>query len=81
VLEGALMLRQLRPNIDTLYYRPSSGLSYQDGRGWRVYFGTGTDMQQKLVVYEAIVAELLAQELTPTYISVSNQEKPYYMAR
>ncbi len=33
VLEGALQLRELRPNIEQLYYRPSGGLSYQDGRG------------------------------------------------
>ncbi len=81
VLAGALQLKQLRPNIDRLYYRPSSGLSYQDGRGWRVFFGTGTDMSQKLVVYETIVEDLLAQGLTPQYVSVSNQEKPYYLAQ
>jgi hypothetical protein len=38
-------------------------------------------MQQKSAVYKAIVAELQARQLTPEYISVSNQEKPYYMAR
>lgn len=80
VLEGAEQLRALRPNIDRLYYRDGSGLSYQDGRGWRVYFGAGTDMNQKLVIYETIVEELLARGLTPQYISVSNQEKPYYRA-
>jgi len=81
VLVGALQLRQLRPNIDKLYYRPSSGLSYQDGRGWRAYFGTGADMNQKLVVYETIVADLMARGITPQYISVSNQEKPYYLTQ
>lgn len=81
VLAGALQLKEQRPNIDRLFYRPSSGLSFQDGRGWRVFFGTGTDMTQKLVVYETIVEELLAQGLTPQYVSVSNQEKPYYLAQ
>ena len=81
VLQGALQLRTLRPNIEKLYYRPANGLSYQDGRGWRVYFGSGTDMQQKLVVYETIVDTLLEQGLTPVYVSVSNQEKPYYLAQ
>ncbi len=81
VLVGALELKRLRPNIDRLFYRPSTGLSFQDGRGWRVFFGTGTDMSQKLVVYESIVEELLAQGLTPQYVSVSNQEKPYYLAQ
>lgn len=80
VLDGAIMLKQLRPNIDRLYYDPSGGLSFQDSRGWLAYFGTGTDMHQKLVVYETIVADLLARGKTPTYISVSNQEKPFYAA-
>lgn len=80
VLAGALQLRELRPNIDRLYYRPSGGLSYQDGRGWRVYFGVGTDMPQKLAVYESVVENLQTRGLTPQYISVSNQEKPYYKA-
>lgn len=80
VLEGALQLRALRPNIEQLYYRPSGGLSYQDGRGWRAYFGTGLDMNQKLAVYETVVAKLLEQGIRPEYISVSNQYKPYYRA-
>lgn len=77
-LAGAQQLRQLRPNIDRLYYQPGNGLSYQDGRGWRAYFGTGTDMTQKLVVYETIVADLLAKGITPAYVSVANQERPFY---
>lgn len=78
VLIGALQLRELRPNIDKLYYKPSDGLGYQDGRGWTAYFGTGRDMHQKLVVYETIVANLLERGARPAYISVANQYKPYY---
>jgi hypothetical protein len=79
VLDGALQLRELRPTIDKLYYQPQGGLSYQDGRGWRGYFGTGHEMNQKLAVYEAIVADLIAKGIQPAYVSVSNQEKPFYM--
>lgn len=78
VLNGAMQLRELRPSIDRLYYQPSGGLSYEDGRGWRSYFGTGASMNQKLAVYETIVADLMARGIQPEYISVSNQEKPYY---
>lgn len=78
---GALQLQELRPEITALSYRPSSGLSFEDSRGWRAYLGTGTDMNQKLVVYETIVAELQEQGLTPLYISVSNKDKPYFMAQ
>ena len=80
VLLGALQLRELRPNIDKLYYKPSDGLGYQDGRGWTAYFGAGRDMHQKLVVYETIVADLLGRGVRPAYISVANQHKPYYRA-
>ncbi len=80
VLQGALQLRELRPNIEQLYYQPSGGLSYQDGRGWRAYFGTGGDMHQKLAVYETVVAKLMERGIRPQYISVSNQYKPYYRA-
>ncbi|MEW5987721.1 MAG: FtsQ-type POTRA domain-containing protein [Chloroflexota bacterium] len=81
VLAGALQLRQLRPNIDRLTYRPANGLVFQDGRGWQAYFGTGTNMRQKLVVYETLVEELLARQVTPDYVSVSKETKPYYRAR
>lgn len=78
VLNGAMQLKELRPNIEQLYYRPAGGLSYVDSRGWRVYFGIGVDMAQKLTVYERIVADLLSRGLTPEYVSVSNQEQPFY---
>jgi hypothetical protein len=78
ILNGAMQLHALQPAIETLYYKPAGGLSYEDERGWRGYFGTGMQMNQKLVVYEAIVADLKARGIQPEYISVSNQEKPYY---
>ncbi|NJN54577.1 MAG: FtsQ-type POTRA domain-containing protein [Anaerolineae bacterium] len=78
VLAGALQLQALRPNIARLYYQPGNGLSYQDGRGWRAYFGSGTDMEQKLVVYETIIAQLLDSDVTPAYVSVANQARPFY---
>lgn len=81
VLDGALQLRELRPNIEQLYYSPAQGLSYQDGRGWRAYFGTGQDMHQKLAVYETLVESLLARGIVPAVISVSNQERPFYRAQ
>lgn len=80
VLEGALQLRRLRPNIDVLHYDIGGGLSYEDGRGWRAFFGTGNSMARKLAVYETLVEHLLQEGATPVYISVSNHEKPYYMA-
>ncbi len=78
VVNGALQLHTLYPNIDLLFYDPDRGLSYQDGRGWRVYFGTGADMPRKLQVYLALVDSLLARGIQPEYIDVGNLDAPYY---
>ncbi len=63
VVTGALQLKALRPNIDMLRYDVEKGLGYQDGRGWEAWFGTGTDMPEKLLVYEAMVDNLVARQI------------------
>ena len=77
-IHGALQLRELRPNIEMLYYHPLHGLSYQDGRGWRGYFGVGTDMPQKLAVYETLTDNLTSRGVFPRVISVENLNAPFY---
>ena len=77
-VDGALQLQQLRPNIELLHYDSARGLSYQDGRGWRGYFGVGTDMVQKLAVYEKLVSDLVARGVEPKTISVESYQSPYY---
>ena len=80
VLAGAQQLQMLRPELSSFYYRPNDGLSFDDSQGWRVYLGVGTNMHQKLTVYNAIVVDLQERTLQPQYISVSNPQKPYYQA-
>jgi hypothetical protein len=81
VLEGARQLKILQPQANFFYYRPAGGLSFDDPRGWRAYFGVANDMEQKQVVYDVLVNQILANNQQPVYISVSNQEKPYYLAQ
>jgi hypothetical protein len=77
-IRGALQLKELRPNIEMLHYDKQHGLSYQDGRGWRGYFGVGGDMPQKLAVYESLVDNLVSRGIHPAVISVENLNAPYY---
>ncbi len=81
VVLGTQQLKTLRSNIDVLYYDPVRGLSYQDGRGWRGYFGVGTDMDLKLTIYEQIVADLVARGLQPVYIDVGHPDAPFYAVK
>ncbi len=78
VLEGAMELTTLRPNIELLHYDSRFGLSYQDGRGWRGYFGVGRGMESRLIVYETLVDDLMARRIHPAMIDVGNPDSPYY---
>jgi hypothetical protein len=77
VVEGALALRYRYPNIDVLLYDSMKGLGYHDGRGWTVWFGTGEDMDTKLRVYNALVAEIVSQ-VQPGEIIMADPDRPYY---
>ncbi len=85
VVQGALALRALRPNITTLNLYEHGGLEYNDGRGWQAFFGQGEDMPQKLAVYESLVDYLLnTRHLSPgqiEYIVVTDVQHPFYKVR
>jgi len=77
-IAGALQLKQLRNNIELLHYDAINGLSYQDGRNWRGYFGVGTGMEVKLTVYETLIGNLLSRNIHPVVVSVVNEDAPFY---
>lgn len=78
IVAGALQLKALRSNIDTLRYDPNKGLGYADGRGWMAWFGTGSDMPEKLLIYETIVKDNEARGVRPVEINVTNPDAPVY---
>jgi cell division septal protein FtsQ len=78
VIAGALQLKGLYPNIDRLVYAESKGLGYDDGRGWRVWFGKGTTMPNRATVYEALIADLLARGIQPREVNVADLQAVYY---
>jgi cell division septal protein FtsQ len=78
VVAGALQLKNLRSNIEVLRYDREKGLGLQDGRGWEAWFGTGTDMPEKLIIYETLVDNILARNLQPLEVNVVNPDAPYY---
>lgn len=78
VLEGARQLKILRPNIELLHYDIGQGLSYQDGRDWRGYFGTGNNMGTKLLVYETLVENLMSRDIWPKVVNVVEPGTPFH---
>ena len=63
----------------TIRFDPTHGIGWQDPAGWIVYFGLdGSDMLQKLQMYDAIVKDLQSRNVTPEFISVEFLHAPYY---
>jgi cell division septal protein FtsQ len=77
-IQAAMELKQLRNNIEMLHYDAINGLSYQDGRSWRGYFGVGTGMDVKLKVYETLVENLLSRGIQPSIVNVVDADAPFY---
>lgn len=77
ILDGALQLKRRYPNIDVLLYDPIKGLGYRDGRGWTVWYGTGEDIDTKLLVYNALVARIYPA-VQPGEIVMVDPDRPYY---
>jgi hypothetical protein len=77
IIDGALQLRRRHPNIDVLLYDSMKGLGYHDGRGWTVWFGTGEEIETKLLVYQQLVISIV-DDVQPGEIVVSDPDRPYY---
>lgn len=78
VVNGALQLHDLRPDLIVLRYHPIHGLGFSDERGWDAWFGTGTDMPERILIYNAMVENLTSRGIQPSEINVVNPDKPFY---
>lgn len=78
IVDGALQLRQRHPNIDVLTYDPLKGLGYRDGGGWTVWFGDGTEIDTKLLVYYKVVENIKSQGVQPGDIYMNEPDRPVY---
>jgi hypothetical protein len=62
-------------------YSPDEGLSFVDGRGWRVVVGKGSGMARRLHVLDGVTAHLAAAQVTPRFVDVRFPDAPYYAPR
>ena len=62
-----------------IVYDPKFGFGWNDPRGWKVYFGTGSDdVELKVRVYESMVNSLAQRGIRPAIINVTYPTAPYY---
>jgi hypothetical protein len=77
-VSGALQLRTLLAGVGELRYNAEKGLGFREPGGWDVWLGVGTDMSNKLLIYDAIRDNLVSRGITPVEINVSNPDGAYY---
>ena len=78
MVSAILLLSSQTPEGSPVVYDPAHGLGWQDSKGWKVYFGNLNEMEQKLVIYQALVQQITSNGLTPALISVEYVHHPYY---
>ncbi len=72
-------MAKLAPKKATIIYDADHGLGWNDNRGWQVFFGMDvTNIDIKLLVYQALVKKLKADGVEPAFISVEYADAPYY---
>lgn len=69
---------QIPEEVD-LVFDQEHGLGWYDPRGWVVYFGfNDEDVEQKIVVYQALVDYLQGKGIRPKMINVEYLDSPYF---
>ena len=78
IIRGAQRLRQFAPNVSIIRYSRANGLTVATPDGWPVYLGDGSQIEAKLVVLTAVLADLHERNTTPVYIDLRNPLRPVY---
>jgi len=84
LVASILALSPQVPADTLLVYDAEHGLGWTDPHGWDVYFGSQiiagveSDMNSRLMVYQALVERLEAEGVQPAFISVEFVHAPFY---
>jgi hypothetical protein len=81
IVNGAVQLHALFPDVSLFRYNPIKGLGYRDLGGWDAWFGIGTDMPEKYLIYQKIVSDLRLRGIQPVEVNLVNPDAPYYCCR
>ena len=78
VVQAALAVAQLLPEVKIYRYSGARGLEFTDPRGFPVYLGLGEDMADRVMVWQALRDDLNARGIQPTYVDIRYPLAPFY---
>jgi hypothetical protein len=78
MVANLLTIAEHAPKGVPIVFNAEHGLGWTDPGGWQVYFGALKDIENKLRVYDALLAHLDQEDTLPKLISVEYVHAPYY---
>jgi len=78
MVTAILSMSAQAPAGTPLLYDARHGLGWHDAQGWDVYFGDVKDIEMKLRLYQAMVAQMKKEGMSPVLISVEYVHAPFY---
>jgi len=80
IIRGAQILNEHKPEIEVLHYSRQFGLSYTTVEGWPIYLGKSSNISGKLLIADAVRADLSARQVIPLFIDVRNPFRVIYQS-
>jgi cell division septal protein FtsQ len=78
VVQAALSVAQLMPEIRSYRYSGAHGLEFDDERGFPVYLGLGEDMSDRVMIWKALRKDLSQRSVQPKFVDIRYPLAPYY---
>ncbi|HET7376107.1 MAG TPA: FtsQ-type POTRA domain-containing protein, partial [Anaerolineae bacterium] len=70
LIEAAVAVARAMPTVQHYRYTAKNGLEFDDPRGFPVYLGLGSNMADRVMIWQALRAELTAKNILPKFVDV-----------
>jgi cell division septal protein FtsQ len=78
VIAAAVSVAQAMPDVRRYRYSGAHGLEFDDERGFPVYLGLADDMSDRVMIWQALRASLIARGVQPKFVDVRYPLAPFY---
>ena len=78
LIDAALAVAKTMPDIRRYRYTTKYGLEFDDARGYPVYLGLGTNMADRVMIWQALRDKLAAKKIFPKFVDVRYPLAAYY---
>lgn len=77
IVSGSIQLYDLL-QVPILRYHRTKGLGIRNANGWDVWFGVGSQMRDKVLIYNAMLVNLQSRGIQAGEVNVVDIDSPYY---